>query len=597
MILTRLHMILLQAKIIQICLKFLFFLNVIPGDPAPLPVPSQTSSNKTTNFIRSLQEVAIKIKTNDIGVRNANDIIEKTSTSQEENDGNTDDEYDVESDKEEEEIPENTDPHFQQLQESFNAIYESFKDSENETMRAETIKKKVTEMCGINFDDKDSDIEEYNFFCFDNYQWERRCAEMQVHIIHSRIYQPKKRQQSDQEKNIEQLHYKLIYYYESFNSQDDTQGILKCFSDCRTETDFAERFTKVFAGNLVQVRTVRNWLSQYKKDNKYTGQKTSIQKPNTSNKVTKDTILCLITLLLDFPFWTSKLYAAYINSEKGPNSNENDHITARTVRYYIKMLRFSQRRATLSNPARNCLGLTAARVVWAKIALDLANDPNVTICFVDECTVCYNNFGGGFYGFIGVSPEVVTSLHKFSFNMLAMVVPGFGVIYRLTTTPTTHDIYADFLKEAFKVVRALICDENQKLVIVHDNAKYHTERSIKQVLQNLNINELPTIQYSPQLNEPAECLFGFCKYKCQLANIGINTMKRKIQIASMNNWENAVKQYDARRSAIYYAVWKIILKRCVNGLPLKADHIHRVPDCLPELRDIKTRRVISKSFE
>ena len=414
---------------------------------------------------------------------------------------------------------------------------------------------------------------------------------MKVNIIQARISKETEKSTSKRDKDIEELHFKLIEYYEAYTDSNPPTDIKNVFGNCKSEKDFANVFTKLFAGKLVGVETILKWISQINKGIVYSGHKKIVQPKTSRSRVTRETILCLITLLLDFPFWTSCTMAQYINSENGPN-NKNK-ISSRTVRYYIKSLQFTQkRRAMLSNPARNSLGLTAARVVWARIALEIAESKRTTLCFVDECTVCYNDFGSGYYGFIGINPEVVTTMHKFSFNMIAMVVPGFGVIYQLTTETTTHQVYVNFLKEAFKVVRTLICDENQRLVLIHDNAKYHRHDSVVECLKNLAINELPIIPYSPQLNEVAECLFGFCKQKSKLEKISNPPFKRKLQKVAMRNWEDVIVQYDARRSAIYYGVWKVILKRCIKGKPLTSDHIHHVPNCLAELRDIKTNRII-----
>ena len=82
--------------------------------------------------------------------------------------------------------------------------------------------------------------------------------------------------------------------------------------------------------------------------------------------------------------------------------------------------------------------------------------------------------------------------------MLAVVVPEFGVIYQLITSTTNQQIYADFLTYAFRVIHALVCTPQQKLVLVHDNAKYYRANMVVETIKDLDINELPTIQYSQQ---------------------------------------------------------------------------------------------------
>ena len=174
--------------------------------------------------------------------------------------------------------------------------------------------------------------------------------------------------------------------------------------------------------------------------------------------------------------------------------------------------------------------------------------------------------------------------------MLALVVPAFGVIYRITTVATTQQVYCEFLKDAFEVVRALITDNQRELCLIHDNAKYHNNIVVKELIEDLKVNELPTIQYSPQLNEVAECLFGCSKAKVKPAQFPHTVMKRKVTKTAITNWINAVAQFDAQVSMKYYAVWRNIVKSCLSGKPLGSDHVHVFNCYYRHLRDICTLR-------
>ena len=55
-------------------------------------------------------------------------------------------------------------------------------------------------------------------------------------------------------------------------------------------------------------------------------------------KISDDSIKCLIALVLDFPTFSAKTYANYLNSPFGPNCDEKNHIHERTVQRYLKNL-------------------------------------------------------------------------------------------------------------------------------------------------------------------------------------------------------------------------------------------------------------------
>ena len=74
------------------------------------------------------------------------------------------------------------------------------------------------------------------------------------------------------------------------------------------------------------------------------------------------------------------------------------------------------------------------------------------------------------------------------------------------------------------------------------------EKGVKELIEDLKVNELPTIQYSPQLNEVAECLFGCSKAKVKPAQFPHTVMKRKVTKTAITNWINAVAQFDAQVS-------------------------------------------------
>ena len=364
-----------------------FFLKVADGIPFEVEKKQTVVFSKSTQFIRNLQKVAIQINNSDTGKENAKMILSKTENSE---DSEIEDEYEYEmydSDEDDEmklpdknkkdefSLPEYDDPHLSQLANVFNNAYNKFINSKNQTMKQSTLLKEVEKETGMQLQSMNDIPEEENtFYTFSNYKWKRRALEMKVKLIHSRIQPIKEKKISQLQQKREQIRIKCKKYFEDFSSPSPSSIINTCFSGCHSVKEFAERFTELFSEGVVKSKTVQNWITESKENSKACH-------TNYHKKMTLDSVLCLITTLLDFPFWTSTIRAQYLNSENGPN--KNDPISPRLVRFYTKALKFTHKRAKLSIPARNYLGLCAARVVWSRIALDLSNQPDVTICFSD----------------------------------------------------------------------------------------------------------------------------------------------------------------------------------------------------------------------
>lgn len=169
----------------------------------------------------------------------------------------------------------------------------------------------------------------------------------------------------------------------------------------------------------------------------------------------------------------------------------------------------------------------------------------------------------------------ISSLKKFAFNTLLMVVPGFGIIYQLTDSSTNHLTYAQFIKKAFKVVRSLVCLPNTPIIMIHDNAAYHV------------VDRVP---YSLQLNEPAEACFGFAKHAVAAINRHSCINKGSIVQAAKANWRDQLRKYDARMSATYFNMWVEILHLCKEGRELTDQSIEVKNDFIDYLRDFQTLR-------
>ena len=69
-----------------------------------------------------------------------------------------------------------------------------------------------------------------------------------------------------------------------------------------------------------------------------------------NQKVTDETLKCLITLVLDFPTLSAESYAAYLNSAFG--TNEINSISSRTVSRYLKALNFTVNKAVFHHQTK-----------------------------------------------------------------------------------------------------------------------------------------------------------------------------------------------------------------------------------------------------
>ena len=361
-----------------------------------------------------------------------------------------------------------------------------------------------------------------------------------------------------------------------------------------TDIEFAEMFVGLSGKQELSPGTVRNWISKHNNKPYLQPQLTVIREPEHGLRVNPDVIKCIATTLIDFPCWSSQTRADYLIEHKVVNPVKGKYsYSSSSVRKIIKNLKFTYRNpgAKLSPPQRNTLGYIAARAVWARILLDIVENDNSLITFADECSVCYQELHKGYYKFVGVNPEVVSDTRKFVFNTLLLVVPGFGIVYKITKEPTTHQIYITFLKQAFNVVRSLVCTNSTKIYLVHDNAPYHTQNDVSPNISKLGVKEVPIIPYSPQLNEPVECCFGFTKQGVEAFYHSKKCNKGMISSIGIKNWKNQLRKYDAKESAKYFNVWVEILKECINGVPLSDISHIRVDDYTFRLRNVNTIRL------
>ena len=127
--------------------------------------------------------------------------------------------------------------------------------------------------------------------------------------------------------------------------------------------------------------------------------------------------------------------------------------------------------------------------------------------------------------------------------------------------------------------------------MVHDNAPYHTESTVSEKVKKLGIHEVPIIPYSPQLNEPAECCFGFTKQRVAALKFVNHVNQESIYQSGITKWKEQLQYYNAKQTAVYFNVWLEILKECSEGHEL-IDKKYPIEDIdLQYLRQYKTIRI------
>ncbi len=289
-----------------------------------------------------------------------------------------------------------------------------------------------------------------------------------------------------------------------------------------------------------------------------------------NQKVTDDTIKCLITLVLDFPTLSSENYTAYINSPLGPN--EKDQITPRTVSHYLHALRFTVNRATFSPPNRNSIGLRIYRVAWCKIIEKIIKKDYVLLGFIDEAAITVSE--GRKYGrsYIGITPLANVPLTKVKCSIIALVLPGFGVLFEFINDAVNNLEYCKFLVEAVRFMRRYVCNNRAEIVIIEDNCPIHSTPKVEETIEKLKIALLPIVQYSPSLNELVEAYFGFMKSNViQLTN---ETANEAALDDIKENWKQISNdKFNLAIAQSFYYDWISRMKICKRGDPVFTGHI------------------------
>jgi transposase len=135
----------------------------------------------------------------------------------------------------------------------------------------------------------------------------------------------------------------------------------------------------------------------------------------------------------------------------------------------------------------------------------LARERGAVIYFVDEASVRADEHRGTTWGKIGQTPVVKDTGDRYSINLISAVSPRGDMKFRAFEGSMNQDKFLDFLV-------ALLNDTGKPIIVIADNASYHTGGFAKKCAEKSNglvfLFYLPP--YSPELN-PDEQVWNHTK--------------------------------------------------------------------------------------
>ncbi len=145
-------------------------------------------------------------------------------------------------------------------------------------------------------------------------------------------------------------------------------------------------------------------------------------------------------------------------------------------------------------------------------------------------------------------------------------------------------------RELTDLIRRFVATGSEQLFLVHDNCRFHRTEKLLEAFAELEVNEVPTVPYSPQLNEPVENYFGL--QKREMANVRPQTviMSPELEHEIKAAWAKANIKFTAEKSAKLYGQSIVHLRDCADGQPLHNNHTRCQGEFLAPLRNVMTWR-------
>lgn len=320
------------------------------------------------------------------------------------------------------------------------------------------------------------------------------------------------------------------------------------------------------------IKTLLNKIGWFKhltceEQNKYLNENLETYSNRNENHSVFDqkSLICLTSLLLDFPNMSTESYVIFMNSMFG--SNSNTPICKRTLQKYIKNNDFPIANLKFEPPDLNNIGIRIARVIYSKIIESLFKNSKAIMGFIDEATVtkCEKRKNGK--GYVGMTPSLHFPISNGIFTTISIAIPFYGLIYRFYDTQITDKDYLEFISEVTMFMKKHISIDNEEIIFFNDNNGIHDLQSVTDLCNKLKITILPTIIHSSSLISVIGDFYSFVK----LNIIANKKYDSSVNIKSIikNNWNDLVKnKFDIELINEYYDNWLSNLRKCSDGSKL-----------------------------
>lgn len=277
------------------------------------------------------------------------------------------------------------------------------------------------------------------------------------------------------------------------------------------------------------------------------------------------------------------------NTEKKYKEEEN--IPYRSIQRCIQSMGFRQKTSTAYIPHRNSEAAVLLRGLWAEKMLEIAENPNSLLCFVDEAAIETNSNNKMYMSYKGMHMHAKKNIKGVHISFVACVIPCFGVSLKFTLGGVKKGMYNEFIKNNSQYIRDYIGCEKTEVFFINDNASIHKELEKE---EKSPFSMIFTIPYSPQTNAPAENFFGIIKSEYDKLGIDFNanTDPRTVLLEVQNIIKNIVKSkiQDIIKISYYEHIINI-WNDCKNLKPLIANKVDSNVELSKKVREIETRRI------
>ena len=235
-----------------------------------------------------------------------------------------------------------------------------------------------------------------------------------------------------------------------------------------------------------------------------------------------------------FPFclWTLKTMRALLKKPLGVKV----HVS--TISRLLASMGLSAQRPQHQSYQRSQAKLQAYLAKYPGIKQRAAKEGAV-IFFVDESTVRSDDHRGTTWSKRGKTPAVADTGDRFSIKLVSAISADGQMMFRLFQGRMKAIKFCEFLKKLAK-------DVGKKIIVICDNARYHTAKATKAFAENHGSIELEYLPpYCPELN-PDEQVWNHLKQRLSKIMITSKTaMRKKTQsiLQSIQKTKGLVKSF------------------------------------------------------